>query len=732
MILSERFKHASRVSVALLITYGLAIAWAWEKPYWAGMSVLFCAMATAGSSVKACVARVAGTGLSLLAALTLMSLFPQDRWLYLLTMCAMIGVATYLQIGSQRYANVWFNAGFNLPIIALLGVVYGFIGPATFDVAVLRFQQTALGALVFGIVALLLWPGRGELAFLKTVQDVTSSQRELVDLYAKRMAASFDNDRVDELRNRLSGTLTKLRPALYDAAYDKDEINTMCATWECHIDHAITLNTVLERWHEGFDEIKQLELQRYIKGLHDFTKDITACLETINALVVDKAEPGVLQLVEPRLDVEAARELTHFQRAAVMSCHDQLLKIGKLVAAQYGIACAIRKREPMKHEPKVDTGLQVPVLDPDRLAVVFRQMYTLFSAGLVAIFVPSVPNVVFMMTLSNSFAMMSAATPQIPLMTPVKPAMYGLLISGVLYMLLMPRLDSFLQYGIMLFAACFIMTYITYNPVNPLPRIASTVMLVCIITGETPPAYSFNYWVSWVLAVLVWLAISSITWHFPISFKPDVQFKWQLRRLMRSAQALLASLSADPATTHGGWYRWRRRCYLHELTALPARLGRWVRVLPAAALGANGRQAYNTLVSSLQIFGDRLNELLALYDDLLRRYPEEGMTQQFHLLGTLGQQLRSELRDILLQLADDPGGLDVAACEKSLERTEQALEKWVSDIVEKGRSEGSMSTEAVLDLYRWLGAYRGVLEALARVSESAQAVDWTRLREARF
>ena len=256
-------------------------------------------------------------------------------------------------------------------------------------------------------------------------------------------------------------------------------------------------------------------------------------------------------------------------------------------------------------------------------------------------------------------------------------------------------------------------------------------MLICIITGDSPPTYSFTLWISWVLAVFVWLSIATITWRYPISFLPDAQVKWQFRRLIRSADALLASLTAEAGAAPGAWQRWRRRSHLKELTALPARLGSWARLLPGDALGNSDQGAYTRLVANLQVFSDRLSELFAYYNDLQHRYPKMETRGKARPLGALGEEILSELRDVLLQL-NDPGGLETAACSARLERARIALEKWVNGAVDSGSQDGSLSHEAVLDLYRVLGAYRGTLEALAGVSESVQAVDWDSLYSARF
>lgn len=160
----------------MVITYGIALSMGWEKPFWAGLSVAFCSLATAGESIDRGIQRFVGTILAGVAVLSLMALFPQDRWLFLLSMSVFIALCTYLWTSGSRNNFIWFNAGFNFPILALLG---GGLALTSFEIIVLRAQQTALGVVVCSLVAVLIWPKRGGAKFRNAVLDVCDAQSEL-------------------------------------------------------------------------------------------------------------------------------------------------------------------------------------------------------------------------------------------------------------------------------------------------------------------------------------------------------------------------------------------------------------------------------------------------------------------------------------------------------------------------------------------------------------------------
>src|SRR5215467_1657428 len=99
---SDRVKTAIKTAVAMVLAYGIALSMDWDKPYWAGFAVAFCALSTTGESLNKGLLRLCGTLLGGLAALTLISLFPQDRWLFLTCMSVFTGFCIFMMLGRSR------------------------------------------------------------------------------------------------------------------------------------------------------------------------------------------------------------------------------------------------------------------------------------------------------------------------------------------------------------------------------------------------------------------------------------------------------------------------------------------------------------------------------------------------------------------------------------------------------------------------------------------------------
>src|SRR5215475_14815906 len=142
-VLSDRVKAAVKTALAVVLAYGVALSMDWEKPYWAAFTVAFCSLATVGESLNKGLLRLSGTFLGGVAAITLIAVFPQDRWLFLIGMSIFTGFCTYMMFGTSRW-YFWYVAGFSVPLLALAG---GANPLNDFQTVVIRGEETTLGIL---------------------------------------------------------------------------------------------------------------------------------------------------------------------------------------------------------------------------------------------------------------------------------------------------------------------------------------------------------------------------------------------------------------------------------------------------------------------------------------------------------------------------------------------------------------------------------------------------------
>src|SRR5215471_15756566 len=120
-VLSDRVKTAIKTALAIVLACGVALSMDWGHSYWAAFAVAFCTLSTVGESLNKGLLRLSGTLLGSLAAITLIALFPQDRWQFLFGMSLFTGFCAYMMRGTSRW-YFWHVTGFSAPLIALAGV----------------------------------------------------------------------------------------------------------------------------------------------------------------------------------------------------------------------------------------------------------------------------------------------------------------------------------------------------------------------------------------------------------------------------------------------------------------------------------------------------------------------------------------------------------------------------------------------------------------------------------
>jgi hypothetical protein len=106
---------------------------------------------------------------------------------------------------------LWFNAGVNLPVIALLGEMGNAVAPGSFDTSILRVQQTAMGAIVYSLVAVLVWPERGDAEFLHTMCRIARSQRQVFTGFLMKIVGGQPAEDPDQLLAETARKLPQLR-----------------------------------------------------------------------------------------------------------------------------------------------------------------------------------------------------------------------------------------------------------------------------------------------------------------------------------------------------------------------------------------------------------------------------------------------------------------------------------------------------------------------------------------
>jgi hypothetical protein len=228
------------------------------------------------------------------------------------------------------------------------------------------------------------------------------------------------------------------------------------------------------------------------------------------------------------------------------------------------------------------------------------------------------------------------------------------------------------------------------------------------------------------LAVFVLILVGSLlVWdHFPISFRAEDRFQAILNRFFRSCEFLLSTAECPWDRLPSRLQDWRTAFHLNEVALSPQKLAGWVHALPAAALGNTTPAQVQDLVTSLQAISYRMNALVRA----------QAASRSDSNIGQLVEAIRSwgaGVQKIFRRLAAGPGSGEYAGFQSQLDAKLARLEARIEGALEPADDRGA-SAEAGRNMYRLLGSYRGLSEALVNFIKQAAAIDWTRLREERF
>lgn len=175
--LSASTKNAIKVALAFCLAMFLALYFNLEKPYWAAMVVNILAITdTITAGKKKGVLRLLGTLCGAFVGLWLIAIFGQDEHFFLASIVLLLAICIYM--GSDPVIGYAYITGFI--VCVLLAVSGGFDGTTTFNIAVLRLQETLLGFVVYTTIYSMVWPEDDDARFDNEVKVVLNAMSTLI------------------------------------------------------------------------------------------------------------------------------------------------------------------------------------------------------------------------------------------------------------------------------------------------------------------------------------------------------------------------------------------------------------------------------------------------------------------------------------------------------------------------------------------------------------------------
>src|SRR5262249_11381330 len=401
-VLSDRVKVAVKTAVAMVFAYGVALSMDWDNPDWAGFAVAFCTLSSVGESLNKGLLRLSGTLLGSLAALTLISLFPQDRWLFLAGMSVFVGFCAFMMFGTSRW-HFWNVAGLSVPLLAL---ARGVNAPNDFQTVILRTEATTLGIFSYSLVWPLIWPTSSSDVFENAVRRLVTIHRPLAALYLTSTTGEPHDVEVESLRREATQVLARLGALLDGAEIDSYETWEARHAWRGLIQQLSQLTATYERWRQSFPEVRELDGQRLMPELPRLAAELDRRFAEIGRML-DGHRPACAPAPVPlSFEENGVASLSQFHQAALLVYRTHLQAIDTLTRDLFETVAGIRDFARAKVVPIRDVVPLLPAaLDPERLASIARWFTGLWLALLISLYVADLPNTVDFIVLTNSISM---------------------------------------------------------------------------------------------------------------------------------------------------------------------------------------------------------------------------------------------------------------------------------------------------------------------------------------
>ncbi len=718
---SRRAKEAIKTGLAMVISFGIALAMDWEKPYWSGFAVAMISLATVGQSLNKGAMRMLGTLVAAVVALGFLALFPQQRWLMMIALSVHLAVCTYMIAGTSR-VYFWFVCAF---VCVVIIVGSGDTSESAFMIAIERAQETGLGILVYSLISAFLWPQSSRSDLEGAGRELIAVQHRLFRAYydlvrGRGDAAATQAERLQEVR--LAGQLAQALAAAETDSYTVWEVRHH---WRLFRDDTTALGEALEQWRESFPEVRELDVATLLPTVNVFCEELDKRFAAIAAIQAGEApghEPRDVPL-EP--DPGALAGLSHFQLAAVTATRTQLLRLETLTRELFQLTRAIASSEAVTRAPRPAQETAGLAIDPDRVIAVVRVLAVLWAAFLIWVYVDPPGHANFAKQ-AVIYALLFVMIPQISPTKTFMPFLLATVFTGMIYVFVMPHLSGYTELGLLIFAVTAGIYYYFSEPRQALAKMAAIVTFVSLISVQNEQTYSFASFANSGAMLMLTIVLNIVMAYIPFSPRPEKVFLRLFNRFFRQVDFLLGRIAIDWEKTAGASGRLRAALYKNDLLSLSQKLTTFGQQIDSRSFPDNPPEKVQALLDSLSALAFRMKEVVDA-----RKMPQAEFAVR-ELLDELRAWRLAVKAQIHLWVEDPEAAARQATdLQARLNERMEKLEARIEETFQKA-GEGDLTAEDHEHLYRLLGSFRGLSEAGLTFIGIARGVNWGQWREARF
>ncbi|WP_237068438.1 FUSC family protein [Microbulbifer guangxiensis] len=742
-MLSLTAREGIKLALALTLTYAIALSAGWEKPLWAGIAVVVASQVNLGQSLTRGALRVMGTVLGVFVVWILFVLFPQDRWIFMVSLSLWIGLNAYLMQQSEHQYFWQVAALSSLVIWSSSGADFS----ASFDKGVERALETTLGVVVYSLIALLIWPVRSRPALDDAAVDLANAQQNLGAACFSQLQRPSEKSSLGTLKVAVLEAGVKLDGLLRDARVDSFEVWERRQQWGRYGRETSAVTSALLRLSDSLESVSGLDVQELLPDLPEFTAEIERRLISSRKMLA--GEQGIEVPAQARLliSTSASKDLSAFKASALSDIRSKLLDVE--IHTRQLIACIRNIENPdfsnqLDSDCDVGRSAEIFVPDPERLVNVARILIGLWGAYLAYLYLPGFPGGEVTVVVAAILFIFLAMLPPVPITIIAAFFSLAMIFAAFIYFFIIIKLNSFYGLAFVIFGWTFSIYYLLSTPRLQPVRVIILLFSQVVIGIQNEQPYSFTSFLTLFMACMIALLFVSVFENIPFSKKAEYVFTRQIRQFFRSSAYLM---SRRPGV-QTGWVRWmagwRRLYHRRVVNRMPRQLSTGARNVLLMQVPGVSKHQLMYMVNLIRLIGD---QVLALDNNKIET-PTGTLSEELKdaLTGWHGS-VQTAMRDLADTFSSVPSGAEPATGMApqsgrsagggfdELRRTQrEALECIEGGIQHSLRGKeiqlsilsGRALSMNILNEARHLSGY------LVEFSDVMDQVDWDRFLESRF
>jgi len=732
-------QFALKTCLALVIGYGAAFLLNINASTTA-ITVLILNTHYLGSSLDKAILRITGTLAGAVIALFLIGFLAQERFLFIFVVAVLNAFLFYMMQGS-RYPYSWFVCAMTILIVGFGSVENPY---NVFHLAVSRVSGVILGITSSLLVHGLLRPRRAGDDFEKQLRNILNEASEL--LYLKYSAYILERANANQIakveRNIISG-LPKLRATLGAAAHDTGRFSRFLKSYTVLIDQTdalVNLIFVIGETYKNCSIYPSLIIN--IKNSQAFSKTMELIESHTRKLVSDCDLSRDGTIVEDNLAFQdefqtkldslteelKSKGLDSESILAFSIMRTKLEELSSLIIKIRSILLSVESSD----KSEFFNASQPEIFELEESFSITSPRTTKAISSALIIMLASTTWIITDWPLGySSFLLFAWIISYVNIVSPVIPTRQ--LLSSLLwasgagflmYFLVMPQLDNFLQLAPLLTLIFFPFCYYMNNT-NPLVAVwgmVGAVLLVSFVNITQVQTYSFPTFVNIFIGVGGGMLLGLLSLSILANRIPEKEFKKQLILFFGSCEEILKQLDKHKPWTPQGKsiiYSGRNELIKHiKMSTL------WGRTLNYKQMPVNDQDKIKSLLSSME-------------DVFFRLYSLEQVRQQFKdeytisLVKERGHELLQTIIDEFKLLKNSiSNGVQVPDFPEISQKVSQ-IRAELEEFRKREVSDNNLS-ELAVQILLVTGFYKSLATSLAECRKQANTLHWKAFDQAYF